>query len=76
MSDASIVGWRVKYGRLFWRPITAIRNGDGVNTPITNWTPLLATPPHPEYASGHMFTVGAAYQVGVNCLPDWCGIPQ
>lgn len=63
ISDASVVGWGVKYNTLFWRPITAIRNGDGVNAPIPSWTPLLATPAHPKYASGHMFTVGAAYEV-------------
>ncbi len=62
--DASITGWKLKYSALFWRPITAIRNGNGnVSAAIPTWTPLLGTPPHPEYASGHMFTAGAALQV-------------
>ena len=54
--DASIAGWAVKYKYLFWRPITAIRQGDGVAANAqyvkADWTPELATPPHPEYASG------------------------
>ena len=56
--DASIAGWGVKYNVLFWRPITAIRQGDGnaANAAYVdaNWTPTLATPPHPEYPSGEV----------------------
>ncbi|MDB5721629.1 MAG: PA-phosphatase [Alphaproteobacteria bacterium] len=41
----------------FWRPITAIRNGDADGNPATqpdpNWTALLATPNFPEYPCGH-----------------------
>ena len=28
-----------------------------------SWTPLLITPPHPEYPSGHAFITGAFMQV-------------
>jgi hypothetical protein len=56
-ADASIACWEAKYTFAFWRPITAIRNGDvddNVHTEVDPaWTPLLATPPHPEYLSGH-----------------------
>lgn len=58
--DASIAGWAVKYKYLFWRPITAIRQGDGTpaNAPYVNasWNPEVTTPPHPEYASGHQYS--------------------
>lgn len=47
----------------YWRPITAIRNGDKDGNPATqpdpNWLPLLGTPNFPEYPCGHC-TVAAA----------------
>ena len=56
-SDASIVAWDVKYTYNFWRPQAAIRNGhlDGNDrtTADPNWQPLITTPPHPDYISGH-----------------------
>jgi membrane-associated phospholipid phosphatase len=57
LADAGIACWDSKYTYNFWRPVTAIRSGDNDNNPQTfgdpNWTPLLATPPFPEYMSGH-----------------------
>jgi hypothetical protein len=56
-ADASIACWEAKYTVNFWRPLTAIRNGHVDDNPRTDadpaWTPLLATPQHPEYLSGH-----------------------
>ena len=56
-ADASIACWNAKYSVNFWRPITAIRNGDvddNVHTVADpTWTPLFPTPQHPEYVSGH-----------------------
>jgi hypothetical protein len=40
--------WHIKYTRLFWRPVTAINQGDGTYAADPTWTPFLATPPHPE----------------------------
>jgi hypothetical protein len=41
----------------FWRPITAIRNGELDQNPATTpdpvWEPLINTPNHPEYPCGH-----------------------
>ena len=41
----------------FWRPITAIRNGELDQNPATApdpaWEPLINTPNHPEYPCGH-----------------------
>ena len=55
--DSSITCWAAKYEYNFWRPQPAIRRGDedgnALTVPDPNWTPLFATPRHPEYASGH-----------------------
>ncbi len=66
-ADAAIVCWKAKYRYNFWRPITAIREANSDNNPATTadstWTPLLATPPFPEYTSGHSTFSGAAVEV-------------
>ena len=65
MADAVIGCWTAKYAYTFWRPITAIREDD--NNPATvqdpTWSPLFATPAHPEYPSGHSCVSGAAASV-------------
>lgn len=67
MADAAICAWDAKYAFNFWRPITAIRNGDIDGNPATlpdpAWTPLIPTPPFPEYVSGHSTFSGAAAEV-------------
>jgi hypothetical protein len=56
-ADAGIACWDAKYTYNFWRPQSAIRRGDADGNDLTagdgSWTPLFATPPHPEYPSGH-----------------------
>jgi membrane-associated phospholipid phosphatase len=56
-ADAAIAAWDAKYAYNAWRPVTAIREaaaaGSTAVTPDPAWTPLLATPPFPEYISGH-----------------------
>ena len=56
-ADAGMACFDSKYLYLYWRPITAIRNanrdGNDATTADPNWTPLLATPAHPEYPSAH-----------------------
>ena len=48
----------------FWRPFTAIRNGDQDGNDATErdagWLPFIATPMHPEYPCAHC-TIAAAY---------------
>ena len=66
-ADAAIISWDCKYKFEFWRPVTAIRNGD-LDPPVetekdAGWTPLLVTPPFPEYTSGHSTFSGAAAAV-------------
>ena len=57
INDAEIAVLEAKYHYQFWRPITAIRNGDRDGNPATDrdagWTPLIATPMHPEYPCAH-----------------------
>ncbi len=63
-ADASISAWDTKYDYNTWRPITVAADADMLNDPsvvsIPGWTPLLTTPPHPEYVSGHSTFSGAA----------------
>lgn len=56
MADAAITSWDSKVTFVFWRPITAIREGDNDGNPKTigdpTWLPLIPTPPYPDYTSG------------------------
>jgi hypothetical protein len=64
LADAAIVSWDAKYVYNLWRPITAIQEAGTDGNPATeadsSWMPLLATPPFPEYTSGHSTFSGAA----------------
>jgi hypothetical protein len=57
MNDAEIAVFEAKYHFNFWRPITAIRNGDRDDNPATerdpDWLPLIVTPIQPEYPCAH-----------------------
>ena len=57
MDDALIAVADAKYHYNFWRPITAIRNGDLDGNDATerdaSWTPFIDTPMHPEYPCAH-----------------------
>jgi PAP2 superfamily len=65
VADAFIACWRTKYRYNLLRPVTYIRR---VIDP--GWTPLLVTPPFPEYTSGHSVQSGAAAQVLTDLLGD------
>jgi hypothetical protein len=58
VADAFISCWQTKYQYNLLRPVTYIRS---VIDP--GWTPLLVTPPFPEYTSGHSVQTAAAAQV-------------
>ena len=64
MTDAYIAVFDAKYHYEFWRPITAIRNGDIDDNPATeidaSWQPLESTPMHPEYPCAHCILSGTA----------------
>jgi hypothetical protein len=63
-ADAIISTWNTKFTYNFWRPITAIRNGDTDGNDATiadpTWTPLNVTPPFPEYDSAHAVVAAAS----------------
>ena len=67
MTDAYIAVFDAKYHYEFWRPITAIRNGDLDGNPATErdptWQPIDNTPMHPEYPCAHCIQSGAAVAV-------------
>ena len=57
LNEAEIAVFEAKYLYQFWRPITAIRNGDRDDNPATErdagWLPMITTPIQPEYPCGH-----------------------
>ncbi|MBV8169296.1 MAG: vanadium-dependent haloperoxidase, partial [Alphaproteobacteria bacterium] len=67
LANAFIVDWDAKFTYEFWRPITAIRNGDQDGNDATErdaaWLPLNATPMHPEYPSQAGINSGVARDV-------------
>jgi len=62
LNDAYIAVFDAKYHYNFWRPITAIRNGDIDNNTATEreaaWQPIDDTPMHPEYPCAHCIVSG------------------
>jgi hypothetical protein len=56
--DQQIAIHAAKYNYLCWRPVTAIQTGSVDQDP--GWTPLISTPRHPEYPSGHAGYGGTA----------------
>jgi membrane-associated phospholipid phosphatase len=80
MADTMSSTWNAKrhYGGIdtdvTWRPVTAIVLADTDGNPNTvadpGWTPLITTPSHPEYPSGHPSLNGAAATVLLSCFSD------
>ena len=66
-SDAFVAVFDAKYQYDFWRPITAIRNGDRDDNPATErdptWLPIDNTPSHPEYPCAHRIMAGSIASV-------------
>ena len=62
LNDALIAVFDAKYHYNFWRPITAIRNGDIDGNDLTEreatWQPIDNTPMHPEYPCAHCILSG------------------
>lgn len=67
VADSYIAVFDAKYTFNFWRPITAIRNGDLDGNDATSrdagWEPLVDTPVHPEYPCAHCINSAAARAV-------------
>ena len=62
-ADALITSWDSKRFYAFWRPVTAIHEGDADGNPETAgdvaWQPLINTPNYPDYTSGANNVTGA-----------------
>jgi len=67
LADGYIAMVATKNHYNYWRPVTAIQTGETDGNPDTTgnptWTPLRATPPDQDYASGHAIEGGAAAEV-------------
>ncbi len=72
-ADATIGCFDAKYHYLFWRPQFAVPGADTDGNPATTadptWTPLVATPMHPEYPSAH----GCVSTAEANALAAFLG---
>ncbi|MFK3979596.1 phosphatase PAP2 family protein [Micromonospora sp. NPDC050397] len=77
-ADATTACYNEKARWNFWRPVTAVQLADTDGNPATvadpTWTPLLVTPPHPDFTSGHTcFTAASmsalAYFFGRDDIP-------
>lgn len=65
-ADAFIAAWDAKFAYNQWRPITAIRaanTGKPESMADPSWSPLIGTPPFPDYIAGHTTYAGAAEKV-------------
>ena len=64
IANTFINDWDAKFTYNYWRPVTAIRNGDVDGNDATErdagWTSLNDTPMHPEYPSQAAIISGAA----------------
>ena len=73
-ANSFIVDWDAKFHYNFWRPVTAIRNGDNDGNDATErdagWTPFNATPMHPEYPSQASILAGVGAAVRIALAPD------
>lgn len=74
--DALIAVFDAKYHYAFWRPITAIRNGDNDGNSATerdaSWAPFIDTPMHPEYPCAHCIvasTIGTVLKAELGDTP-------
>ncbi len=67
IANCYILDWDAKFTYQFWRPLTAIRNGDQDGNEATErdagWLPLNATPMHPEYPSQAGINSGTARRI-------------
>jgi hypothetical protein len=67
MADSYIAVFDAKYAYNFWRPVTAIRNGDVDGNDSTErdptWEPFIPTPMHPEYPCAHCINSAAGATV-------------
>ena len=76
LNDTEIAVFESKYFFNFWRPLTAIRNGDRDDNAATErdpgWLPLIVTPIQPEYPCAHCMiasTIATIIRIDVGTEP-------
>ena len=78
-ADATIAVMDAKYKYAFWRPITAIRNGDIDGNDATEreatWQPIDNTPMHPEYPCAHCI-ISSAVASAIEAMLGTADIPE
>jgi hypothetical protein len=79
VANTFINDWDAKFTYNFWRPVTAIRNGDQDSNDATEreagWTPLNDTPMHPEYPSQAAIICGVVIGVFDSVFGPSANIP-
>jgi hypothetical protein len=79
MDDSLMAVAEAKYHYNFWRPITAIRNGDKDGNRLTaregDWLPFIKTPLHPEYPCSHCSHAGIVAQL-IDVEMDGMSLPE
>jgi hypothetical protein len=74
MAVSAIAAWDTKFTYNLWRPIDAVPgadlDGNDATTADPDWQPLLITPPHPEYVSGHSTFSNAAQTILASIFGD------
>ncbi|MFI5320414.1 MAG: vanadium-dependent haloperoxidase, partial [Myxococcota bacterium] len=67
IADAAITAWDSKLTFAFWRPITAIQEGDNDGNPKTigdpSWQSLINNPNYPDFTSGANNVTGAVTRI-------------
>jgi len=76
VDDSIIAVFEAKYHYNFWRPMTAIRNGDidenDATERVANWKPMINAPMHPEYPCAHCIvssTIGTMLKIDLGSDP-------
>jgi hypothetical protein len=79
INDALVAVLDAKFHYNFWRPMTAIRNGDLDGNSATDreatWRPIADTPLHPEYPCAHCILSGSVAGV-IKTLMDGDDVPE
>jgi hypothetical protein len=79
VANTFINDWDAKFTYHFWRPVTAIRNGDMDSNDATerdpSWTSFNATPMHPEYPPQAAIGAGVVVSVLESVFGPQAAIP-
>ncbi len=73
LADSAVLIWKEKERFGFWRPVTVIREGAPGVIQDRDWLPLIETPAHPEYPSGHASDCFTGSDVLQGAFPDLPG---